>query len=475
MVILALGGGTAYALPDDSLYVPADGTFRDTVSLSRFERAALLAQRLSAASDLWSEFGRNESQALQPELQALGVDVRGVAERGQAASTFKRWSGLKPDVWSLNRMTAVDAFWTDPSSPVLTFATSVESSEGPRVAPPAPDRFNMLAEWKPPPPKDDFTVSSPDGVLPANERIALNPRLAMDFAFSPHLQEDRTPLPRVVVDDVSHSPLLPSNVTTLESLARLGLPGGTHPDVPVIAPSPLLRGPSMSSGPLRLPQVALADAAIESPLLSDARPSVPGWRLGGGFQSAGVLGTIPARTDSLFEPDFSTHSFLASGDLLGAGSAWSHYSVGAGYPIAGERLDFNVRFDEWTFGQPTALGGLAASGRTFGLDRLRLQDARLNLDFNIDPRLSLHGGYIYSHTSGLYGTGMDPAISNISVAGNTGYPYLGFDYKVSKNTRWNVNIRFYNTPLDFNNAPSGPRNPLNVADPQVTTEVKVRF
>jgi hypothetical protein len=449
----------ARALSVDLLFVPTDGTFRDAAALSRFERAALLAQRIGSLNE--RSLALREVAELRPELEALGVDIERASpsprdwkvSRLSAAWDDSQWG--KAGDWSWSRMTAVDAFWTDPSSPSLRYSMAAEPSGRPRIAPPRPDRVNFMAAWTPPAPRDDFTVSSIESILPANQAIALNPSLGVDFAFSPHTA--------VAVAEPPSPGLtrLPAGVTTLEALARVGLPV-PQVDVPGSAPSPVMEPetPAALRTPMRLPRTPAAAST----------PS-PAWRWRARYQSSGLF-TGPA-TDFYLATDPS-RSFLTGHDAIGAGSTWSHYTAGGGYPLPLRNLDVNVKFDEWTFGGPGLAGAPGANLRTFGLDRARLQDARLNINYNVDPSLTLQGGYIYTRTSGLYAAGLDPSVTNLNVTTDRAYPYLGVDYKISNDARWNLNIRFYNTPLDVTTS-GPPKAPLNLSDPQVTTEFKVRF
>lgn len=467
LIALVLTGaltGLARALTSSEIYIPTDGTFRGAPALSRFERALLLTQRLSSVRVLNPELARAQAHELSPELHALGFDADQLAAPPaqwraippRAAWDDAEWGRPSTHDWTLTRMRGVDAFWTDPTSPALRGAMAAEASGRPRIAPPRGDRPSLMRAWTPPPPEQDFTLSSPAGVLPADARIALGGGLGLDFAFTPHRRATDPGLPQVV-DTGSPLAKLPATSITLDALARIGLSGAEAPEATSLAKGPAVALQTPLLRESRLP----ATVSGAAPQTNLAPVPQERWRWSGGYQNRSLLGdTLP--DNGLFSNDDARPLLAPS-----AATSWTHLSANAGYRLPVRNMNLNLKLDEWTFGDALAGG----SGRGVGIDHLRVQDARLNLDFNVNQNLSLQGGYIYTRASGATAAGLD---SSLSVTQDRAYPYLGVDYKISNDARWKVNIRFYNTPFDVTTT-GAPRNGLNLNDPQVTTEVKVRF
>jgi len=125
-------------------------------------------------------------------------------------------------------------------------------------------------------------------------------------------------------------------------------------------------------------------------------------------------------------------------------------------------------------------GGIAQGSYTFN-DRfvLKFGISVTNIQGHIDP-------------SGIYNAFAFDTQSNNFLNINTtqNYPFVGFDYDISKNTRMNFNVKFFNTTdnLNQNSFLAGPgtinggvlpsniqRNPFSWNGVQVTSEVKVSF
>jgi outer membrane protein W len=61
-------------------------------------------------------------------------------------------------------------------------------------------------------------------------------------------------------------------------------------------------------------------------------------------------------------------------------------------------------------------------------------------------------------------------------------PFIGFDYDVSENTTWNMDLRYFDTTSNLN-TPTTPtldaigntQNPFDFSGFQVTTQFKVKF
>ncbi len=61
-------------------------------------------------------------------------------------------------------------------------------------------------------------------------------------------------------------------------------------------------------------------------------------------------------------------------------------------------------------------------------------------------------------------------------------PFIGFDYDVSENTTWNMDLRYFDTTSNLNtgttlatDAVGSTQNPFDFSGIQVTTQFKVKF
>jgi len=125
-------------------------------------------------------------------------------------------------------------------------------------------------------------------------------------------------------------------------------------------------------------------------------------------------------------------------------------------------------------------GGIAQGSYTFN-DRfvLKFGISVTNIQGHMDP-------------SGIYNAfAFDTQSTNfLNINTTQNYPFVGFDYDISKNTRMNFNVKFFNTTdnLNQNSFLAGPgttiggalpsniqRNPFSWNGVQVTSEVKVSF
>lgn len=170
------------------------------------------------------------------------------------------------------------------------------------------------------------------------------------------------------------------------------------------------------------------------------------------------------------------------------------WALGIGYQ--------NLQFTRPTNFGPNILGGAAgfAQTATGNMDfvNLQTQGGIAQGSYTFNDRFVLKFGISVTNIQGHY----DPAGIYNAFAFDTGnnsflninttqnYPFVGFDYDISKNTRWNMNVKFFNTTDNLNqfNFLAGPgtivggavpsniqRNPFNWNGVQVTSEVKVSF
>lgn len=456
--------------------VPQDGTFRSGTSLSRYETAALISRRLYQAATLGrSQVAvlRDQVQEYRLELAQMGVQVANLQEaahawrvtrQGRSLQDLASWS--TDERWFADRMSEVDAFWTDPSSPLMRLAMVADDGGRAALFPPRPISVDLLGAWNRPPAENDFILSSMADGLP---RRRLRGALAVASLAVPGLSGTGAGSERM--GNVTAMRLPTGFSSTTRSL--------TDPvDLPYAQPTPFtLPSPVVE----RVAERHASPLAVRSNLFGDTASAH--WsatdltfyrdlRLNATYESSrlGVRNNFPYGPASL---ETGTASLL-SRDFLGASNQdFARYSTDVGYQLPTRGLHLNLKLDELS--THTALSPTSPNLRSSGLD-LRLQNARLNLDYAVTPNLNLEGGYAYSRTTGQYVPGMSStglSVPNVSLSDERAYPYLGFDYKVNKSTRLNLNVRFYNT-LDFTNGSTRGPN-LNFNDPSVTTEVKVTF
>jgi len=255
--------------------------------------------------------------------------------------------------------------------------------------------------------------------------------------------------------------------------------------------------------------------------LNQVQTSLPDQRftigsLGGGIPNANVFGFSPGFVEPVFGPE-SPFGFTANG--TGNGFATPNddnrgnqvdygahiryrfgntpWAIGIGY----KNLTF-TRGSNFSSAAGAALGGVTgvANSNTANMDFLNLKSEGgiAQAQYTFSDRFVLKFGIAYTHISGhddpsgvynnfAFDTGNN-SFNNIDTTQN--YPFIGFDYDISKNTRWNFNVKFFNTTDNLNQGSfiSGPgtviggplpsniqRNPFSWNGVQVTSQVKVSF
>jgi len=145
-------------------------------------------------------------------------------------------------------------------------------------------------------------------------------------------------------------------------------------------------------------------------------------------------------------------------------------AAGFAATAAGNMDDVNVQTN----------GGIAQGTYTFN-DRfvLKFGISVTNIQGHYDP-IGIYNNFAFDTQSNNF----------LNINSTQNYPFIGFDYDVSKNTRWNMNVKFFNTTdnLNQNSFLAGPgtlnggtlpsnivRNPFSWNGVQVTSEVKVSF
>jgi len=244
--------------------------------------------------------------------------------------------------------------------------------------------------------------------------------------------------------------------------------------------------------------------------LNQVQNSLPDQRfslgsLGGGIPNANVLGYSPGFIEPVFGPE-SPFSFGAAGNNLyatpldnnrGSQTQWGahfRYRFGTGPWAIGLGYQ-NLQFTRGTNFAASPLGTAGfASTAAANMDQVNLQTQGgvAQGSYTFSDKFVLKFGVSVTNINGHY----DPTgiynnfafdTQNISFQNlNTTqtYPFIGFDYDISKNTRWNFNVKFFNTTDNIGQSTflvAGPlpsniqRNPFNWNGVQVTSQVKVSF
>ena len=155
-------------------------------------------------------------------------------------------------------------------------------------------------------------------------------------------------------------------------------------------------------------------------------------------------------------------------------------------------VDYGMGVYDWNQGF-----GAAAAADYIDLD---VTGFHIGISYPFNEKFTGKIGYDYTALKGHY----DPSLSNFAYAVQTGshdytnidtkqsVPYIGFDYKLSKNTEWGLNLQFFNTtdnsalyaptpglysPLvnGQSQIQSGIAHPNDWSGTQLTTEFKVKF
>ena len=163
------------------------------------------------------------------------------------------------------------------------------------------------------------------------------------------------------------------------------------------------------------------------------------------------------------------------------------------------KRDTNLRVNQWYFlndnlgnyGWDNTFGSAAAINYV----DLDVTGFHIGISYPFNEKFTGKIGYDYTALKGHY----DPSLSNFAYAVQTGshdytnidtkqsVPYIGFDYKLSKNTEWGLNLQFFNTtdnaalyaPTPGLVIPAQEQNqvcrPNDWSGTQLTTEFKVKF
>lgn len=219
--------------------------------------------------------------------------------------------------------------------------------------------------------------------------------------------------------------------------------------------------------------------------------------LGGGAPTAAVIGHAPGFIDPVF-------TGFAHPNIYGAGSANSfttnlaplenptgkqrNYAFGATYKFDDPRIKVDLGYERNEFTRKSALApGFGGSQNNIDL---AITNIHGELGWEANDKWTLRGGADWVNIKGHY----DPAGIYNSFAVQTGsnnfdtvdtdqvIPFIGFDYDMSENTTWNMDLRYYNTDSNLNNgttltsdARGFTQNPFSYSGIQVTTQFKLKF
>ncbi len=219
--------------------------------------------------------------------------------------------------------------------------------------------------------------------------------------------------------------------------------------------------------------------------------------LGLGTPTNAVMGFAPGFIDPVF-------TGFASPAVYGAGSANSftnnlaplenpsgsanNYAIGVTYKFDDPRIKVDLGWQKNTYERNSGLApGFGGSQNEIDLD---INSIHGELGWEANDKWTLRGGADYVTIQGHY----DPAGVYNSYAVNTGsnsfdtvdndqfIPFIGFDYDVSENTTWNMDLRYYDTTSNLSNgttnvldAVGNTQNPFEFSGVQVTTQFKLKF
>jgi len=224
---------------------------------------------------------------------------------------------------------------------------------------------------------------------------------------------------------------------------------------------------------------------------------VLGGSIAGGTPTANVIGFAPGFIDPVF-------SGFAHPNIYGAGSANSfttslvplenpnghanNYGFGGSYKFDDPRVKLDLGYTRNEFSRNSSLApGFGGSQNQVNLNIGSLHG---QVAWEASDQWTLRAGADYTTIDGH----LDPAglYNNYAIAtGSTSFnnidskqisPFVGFDYDISANTQWNMDLRYYST-TSGTNVPANPArdsvgstaNPFEWNGWQVSTQFKVKF
>lgn len=219
--------------------------------------------------------------------------------------------------------------------------------------------------------------------------------------------------------------------------------------------------------------------------------------LGGGAPTNAIIGHAPGFIDPVF-------SGFAHPAIYGAGSANSftnnlaplenpsgehrNYAIGGSYKWDDPRIKIDLGYERNEYERNSGLAaGFGGSQNNIDLDITSIHG---ELGWEATDKWTLRGGADYVTINGHY----DPAGLYNSFAIQTNsttfdtvdtdqfIPFIGFDYDVSENTTWNMDLRYYDTTSNLNSgttlttdAIGNTQNPFDFSGLQVSTQFSLKF
>lgn len=144
-------------------------------------------------------------------------------------------------------------------------------------------------------------------------------------------------------------------------------------------------------------------------------------------QQFGGDGNTPGFIDPVFP---LTVGFPAAESI---GGTVSNFGLGIAYKFSPSPLKADLKYDSYNYSRKT---GLNIAANNIGLTYSGL---RLGLAYPFNDKFTLRGGYDYAGLNGSFQSNLTNINSTMTA------PYLGFDYDLSKNTKWSFDIRSYAT------------------------------
>jgi hypothetical protein len=219
--------------------------------------------------------------------------------------------------------------------------------------------------------------------------------------------------------------------------------------------------------------------------------------LGGATPTAAVIGHAPGFIDPVFagfaHPAVygagSANSFTANlAPLENPSGSHNNYALGVTYKFDDPRIKVDFGYERHEYERNSGLApAFGGSQNNIDLDITQIHG---ELGWEANDKWTVRGGADWVNINGHY----DPAgvYNNFAIQTNSTtfdtvdndqiIPFIGFDYDVSENTTWNMDLRYYNTDSNVNNgttnvtdAVGNTQNPFDFSGLQVTTQFKLKF
>lgn len=219
--------------------------------------------------------------------------------------------------------------------------------------------------------------------------------------------------------------------------------------------------------------------------------------LGAGTPTNSILGMAPGFMDPVFagfaHPSVygagTASSFTANlAPLENPSGSHNQYAAGVSYKFDQPRIKLDLGFERNEYERNSSLSaGFGGSQNQVNLDITSIHG---ELGWEATDKWTIRGGADWVNIKGHY----DPAGVYNTYAMATGsttfdtvdndqiIPFIGFDYDVSENTTWNMDLRYYDTTSNIGHGTTTTldavgisQNPFEYNGFQVTTQFKVKF